>query len=87
MSYEYSLVIILIILGLGLYPLLLSGWSSNSKYALLGSIRGIAQTISYEISLALLLIGVICLFPTVSLKDIIFNQTYYRVVLVGVPVI
>nr|YP_009643440.1 NADH dehydrogenase subunit 1 [Melamphaus rubrocinctus]APO08870.1 NADH dehydrogenase subunit 1 [Melamphaus rubrocinctus] len=45
--------------GLGVYGVMLSGWSSNSKYALLGGLRAVAQTISYEVSMALL---VLCLF-------------------------
>lgn len=47
-------ILILVILRLGIYPVFISGWRSNSKYALLGRIRGVAQTISYEIALALL---------------------------------
>lgn len=48
---------ILIVLRLNIYPLLLAGWSSNSKYALVGGLRGVSQTISYEISLAFLTMG------------------------------
>lgn len=47
-------ILILVILSLGIYPIFIRGWRSNSKYALLGRIRGVAQTISYEIALALL---------------------------------
>lgn len=54
---DFSLILLLIILGLGLYPLLLAGWASNSSYALTGGLRGVAQTISYEIRLAILLIS------------------------------
>ena len=46
---------ILVIMGLGVFPLFICGWGSNSKYSLLGGVRGVAQTISYEIALALLL--------------------------------
>ena len=56
--FSLSIVVFLIILRVGVYPLLLRGWSSNSKYAMLGSLRGVAQTISYEISLSLILIVV-----------------------------
>ena len=56
LSVKYSSVIIVIILRFGVYPLLLSGWASNSKYAILGSLRGVTPTISYEISLALILL-------------------------------
>lgn len=54
-----SFILFIMVLGLGVYPLLFSGWSSNSKYAIIGAIRGVAQTISYEISLALLIIRII----------------------------
>nr|YP_009643518.1 NADH dehydrogenase subunit 1 [Antilochus russus]APO08961.1 NADH dehydrogenase subunit 1 [Antilochus russus] len=45
--------------GLGVYGVMLSGWSSNSKYALLGGLRAVAQTISYEVSMALI---ILCMF-------------------------
>ena len=51
-------VIFIIILSVGVYPLLLRGWASNRKYAILGSLRGVAQTISYEIRLSLVIISV-----------------------------
>lgn len=51
------MILFIIILRVGVYPLLLMGWASNRKYAILGSLRGVAQTISYEISLALILIS------------------------------
>ncbi len=54
---DFTLIVFLIIIGMGLYPLLLSGWASNSSYCLIGALRGVAQTISYEVSLALLLIN------------------------------
>nr|YP_010263841.1 NADH dehydrogenase subunit 1 [Neogonodactylus bredini]UGW52173.1 NADH dehydrogenase subunit 1 [Neogonodactylus bredini] len=47
--------------SLGVYTLMGAGWSSNSKYALLGSIRAVSQTISYEVSLALILLSFIFL--------------------------
>jgi len=52
---ELRVVLMLVLLGLGRYPLFLRGWSSNRKYGMIGSLRGIAQTISYEIRLALIL--------------------------------
>nr|UYB78729.1 NADH dehydrogenase subunit 1 [Ornithodoros turicata] len=56
---EYSLIYFLCISSLGVYVILIGGWASNSKYALLGSFRGLAQVISYEVSLAMILISVI----------------------------
>jgi NADH-ubiquinone oxidoreductase chain 1 len=54
-GFMYGGVMVVVIISLGIYPLFLQGWRSNSKYSLLGAVRGIAQTISYEISLALAL--------------------------------
>merc|ERR1739844_706973 len=51
-----SLIFIYIILSINVYPVLFSGWASNRKYALLGRLRSVAQTISYEVRLALMLI-------------------------------
>lgn len=54
--FRFSGLLLLVILRLNLYPLLLAGWASNSKYAFVGAIRGVAQTISYEIRLALIVL-------------------------------
>lgn len=55
-SISSSMVLIYIIMSMSIYPLIMSGWSSNRNYAIIGSLRGIAQTISYEISFALVLL-------------------------------
>merc|ERR1712112_207091 len=55
-SVTHSTIFIYIILRLNVYPVLISGWSSNRKYALIGSLRAVAQTVSYEVSLAIILI-------------------------------
>jgi len=68
-NYEHSVLLFLVLLRLGLYPLLLAGWSSNSKYALIGALRGVAQTISYEISLALIILYIIIMFRTAYLTE------------------
>lgn len=51
-----SRILFITILGFGAYPIIFMGWSSNRKYASLGALRGVAQTISYEIRLALLVL-------------------------------
>lgn len=58
-TWNIPFITFIIVLGLGVYPLLLRGWASNRKYAIIGAMRGVAQTISYEISLALFIIAVI----------------------------
>jgi NADH-quinone oxidoreductase subunit H len=60
--------------SLGVYGVLLGGWSSNNKYSLLGGLRGAAQMISYEIPLAFSLVGIITLAGSLSLQDIVKAQ-------------
>jgi NADH-quinone oxidoreductase subunit H len=60
--------------SLGVYGVLLGGWSSNNKYSLLGGLRGAAQMISYEIPLALSIVGIITLAGSLSLVDIVKAQ-------------
>nr|YP_007627004.1 NADH dehydrogenase subunit 1 [Chauliops fallax]AFV25577.1 NADH dehydrogenase subunit 1 [Chauliops fallax] len=55
-SFNYSLLFFLCCTGLGVYGVMLSGWSSNSNYSLLGSLRAVAQTISYEVSMAMIML-------------------------------
>jgi len=69
-----NLLFILIISSFGVYGILLSGWSSNSKYALLGSLRSIAQMISYEVSISLIIIPIILLSGSLNLNQIIVMQ-------------
>lgn len=56
--------------SLNVYRVLLSGWSSNSKYALLGAIRAVAQTISYEVRIALVFIALLLIMFTFDLSDL-----------------
>jgi NADH-quinone oxidoreductase subunit H len=62
------------ITSIGVYGIALAGWSSNSKYALLGSLRASAQMISYELALGLSLVGVLILSGTLSLRGIVESQ-------------
>jgi len=69
---------ILYILGmssLGVYGIIISGWSSNSKYAFLGALRSAAQMVSYEISLGFILVTVIVNCGSFNLQTIIISQT------------
>jgi len=66
---------ILAMTSLGVYGLTLSGWASNNKYSLLGSLRSAAQLISYELSLGLSIIGVIMLAGTLQLDKIVELQS------------
>jgi NADH-quinone oxidoreductase subunit H len=60
--------------SLGVYALVLAGWSSNSKYSLLGGLRSSAQMISYEVGLGISVVGVLLLAGTLSLTEIVRQQ-------------
>lgn len=64
----------LAISSVGIYGIVLAGWASNSKYALLGGIRSTAQLISYEITMALSLVGVLLIVGTFDLRELIASQ-------------
>jgi NADH-quinone oxidoreductase subunit H len=70
-----GLLIILGVTSIGVYGIALAGWSSNSKYSLLGSLRASAQMVSYELALGLSLIGVLILAGSFSLRDIVDAQS------------
>jgi NADH-quinone oxidoreductase subunit H len=70
-----GLLAVLGLSSLGVYGVALGGWASNSKYSLLGAIRGVAQMISYELPLGLSLAPVVMLTGSFSLVDIVTAQT------------
>jgi NADH-quinone oxidoreductase subunit H len=72
-----GLLIVLGVTSLGVYGIALSGWSSNSKYSLLGGLRASAQMVSYEIALGLSLVGVLILSGSFSLREIVDAQSGY----------
>lgn len=65
------------ITGLGVYGTLICGWSSNSNYALLGGLRSVAQTISYEVSIALIIICILIFIFRFNLYDFIIYQNIF----------
>jgi NADH-quinone oxidoreductase subunit H len=69
-----GLLIILGVTSIGVYGIALAGWSSNSKYSLLGALRASAQMVSYELALGLSLVGVIMTAGTLSLRKIVDLQ-------------
>ncbi len=66
---------ILAITSLGVYGIMLAGWSSNNKYALLGGLRSSAQMISYELSMGLAIISIVMWTGSLSLNDMVLTQT------------
>lgn len=69
-----GILYIFAISSLGVYGILMSGWSSNSKYAFLGSLRSAAQMVSYEVSIGLIIIHVLLCVGSLNLNDIIVAQ-------------
>jgi NADH-quinone oxidoreductase subunit H len=72
-----GMLYILALTSVGVYGITLAGWSSNSKYSLLGGLRSSAQLISYELSMGLSIIGVIMVAGTLRLDQVVLHQTRY----------
>lgn len=70
-----GLLVVLGVTSIGVYGIALSGWSSNNKYSLFGSLRATAQVISYELALGLSLVGVVLRAHSLRLRDIVDSQS------------
>lgn len=84
---NYRLVLLVVILRWNVYPLFFRGWGSNRVYRFLGGVRGIAQSISYEISLAFLAIRLICPLSSLNLRILAEVDYIFIICLALVPVI
>lgn len=84
--FKSGILFFLCVSGLNVYGTLLAGWSSNSKYALLGSLRAIAQTISYEVRIALVLLFPLFLIGTFSFIEVQEGQSNLWLVFIIIPV-
>nr|YP_010884258.1 NADH dehydrogenase subunit 1 [Epacromius tergestinus]WIW75317.1 NADH dehydrogenase subunit 1 [Epacromius tergestinus] len=84
-SFPYGFLFFLCCTSLGVYTLMFAGWSSNSNYSLLGSLRSVAQTISYEVSLALIMLSLIVLIGSFNIFDFMNYQIYCWFILFSFP--
>lgn len=75
-SFNLGLIFFLVCTRLGVYGVIIAGWSSNSNYSLLGGLRSVAQTISYEVSLALILISYIFLLGGFNISLFFYKQNF-----------
>lgn len=85
LNVKLSLILVIGLSRLSVYALLGSGWSSNSNYSFLGAVRAVAQTISYEIRLGLILLTVVALSGGFSLKVIESSQSGSWLAMVCLP--
>jgi NADH-quinone oxidoreductase subunit H len=69
-----SLILLFALGSVGIYGFIVGGWASESKYSLLGSMRTCAQLVSYEVSLALSVLGIVLMAGSLSLVDIVAHQ-------------
>nr|YP_010535284.1 NADH dehydrogenase subunit 1 [Megacopta distanti]UYA97758.1 NADH dehydrogenase subunit 1 [Megacopta distanti]UYA97771.1 NADH dehydrogenase subunit 1 [Megacopta distanti] len=84
-SFSYGILFFMCCTGFGVYGVMLSGWSSNSNYALLGSLRSVAQTISYEISMSMIMICFILFVFSFNLLSFMFYQKFIWFVIFSIP--
>nr|AMO27006.1 NADH dehydrogenase subunit 1 [Amynthas sp. 3 LZ-2016] len=68
---QFSVLYFLCVSSMNVYATFMAGWSSNSKYALLGALRGVAQTISYEVSMSLILLSALVLTLTMDFTKMV----------------
>nr|QNG56235.1 NADH dehydrogenase subunit 1 [Platisus bicolor] len=76
LSFNFSILYFLCLSSMGVYTVMLAGWSSNSNYSMLGCLRSVAQTISYEVSLSLILMSFLILIMSLNLLELMKFQEY-----------
>nr|AXS65660.1 NADH dehydrogenase subunit 1 [Cucujoidea sp. 24 KM-2017] len=74
LNFNLSVLFFLSVSSLGVYTIMMAGWSSNSSYSLLGSLRSVAQTISYEVSMFLIFLSFLLLISSLNLMQFFFMQ-------------
>nr|YP_009349986.1 NADH dehydrogenase subunit 1 [Homogryllacris anelytra]AQM40160.1 NADH dehydrogenase subunit 1 [Homogryllacris anelytra] len=84
-SFNFGLLFFLCCTSLGVYTVMIAGWASNSNYALLGGLRAVAQTISYEVSLALILFSFIFFIDSYCLNMFMYYQDNIWLIMVSMP--
>nr|AXS65450.1 NADH dehydrogenase subunit 1 [Coleoptera sp. 21 KM-2017] len=84
-SFSLGMLFFLACTSLGVYTVMIAGWSSNSSYSLLGGLRAVAQTISYEVSLALILMSFMILIESFSLMEFMQYQKFIWMIFLSLP--
>nr|YP_004940587.1 NADH dehydrogenase subunit 1 [Carabus mirabilissimus mirabilissimus]YP_009737811.1 NADH dehydrogenase subunit 1 [Carabus changeonleei]ACT36243.1 NADH dehydrogenase subunit 1 [Carabus mirabilissimus mirabilissimus]QHW07546.1 NADH dehydrogenase subunit 1 [Carabus changeonleei]WNS64142.1 NADH dehydrogenase subunit 1 [Carabus leechi yooni] len=84
-NFNLGMLFFLACTSLGVYTVMIAGWSSNSSYSLLGGLRAVAQTISYEVSLALILMSFMILIESFSLMEFMKYQKFIWMIFLSLP--
>lgn len=84
-SFNFSVLFFFSISSIGVYTIIISGWASNSVYSLLGRLRSVAQTISYEVRIFLILLSFLSLILSLNLIDFIIYQKFTWFFLINFP--
>nr|QZJ45832.1 NADH dehydrogenase subunit 1 [Holotrichia parallela] len=84
-NFNFGILYFLCCSSLGVYAVMIAGWSSNSNYSLLGGIRAVAQTISYEVSLSLILLSFLYLVSSLNILDFMKYQEMVWFLLLCLP--
>nr|QXI73152.1 NADH dehydrogenase subunit 1 [Aotus lemurinus] len=84
-NFNLGLLFMLATSSLAVYSILWSGWASNSNYALIGALRAVAQTISYEVTLAIILLSVLLMSGSFNLHSLIITQEHSWLLLPSWP--
>nr|QRV62438.1 NADH dehydrogenase subunit 1 [Graptodytes pietrii] len=83
--FNLSMLMFLCLTSMGVYTVMIAGWSSNSMYSMLGGMRAVAQTISYEVSLALIFMSFMILISSFSLMDFYLYQENIWMIFLCLP--
>nr|AYQ19003.1 NADH dehydrogenase subunit 1 [Ptilodactylidae sp. 3 ACP-2013] len=85
LGFHLSVLYFLCCSSLGVYFVMVAGWASNSKFSLLGSLRSVAQTVSYEVSLFLILLSFLVMVTSVNMVDFMDYQFLVWSVFISLP--
>nr|YP_010222601.1 NADH dehydrogenase subunit 1 [Neojurtina typica]UCC46064.1 NADH dehydrogenase subunit 1 [Neojurtina typica] len=84
-TFDYGILFFMVCTGMGVYGVMLAGWSSNSNYALLGSLRSVAQVISYEVSMIMIMLCLIIFVFSYNLIDFMYYQNLVWFMYLSLP--
>nr|QEJ81390.1 NADH dehydrogenase subunit 1 [Pyrocoelia pygidialis] len=85
LNFSFGFLFFLCVSSLGVYTIMVAGWSSNSNYSMLGGLRSVAQTISYEVSLFIILLSFLMLIGSLSIFDMMIYQVNVWFIFISIP--